>query len=46
MRLARTTNFLTQGRALLEYEMPMAEMIRDFFAVSRPEWLVRVRLRS
>ncbi|CAE7681149.1 lepA [Symbiodinium microadriaticum] len=28
----RTTSFLTQGRALLEYEMPMAEMIRDFFA--------------
>eukprot|EP00931_Biecheleriopsis_adriatica_P117977 TRINITY_DN93448_c0_g1_i1.p1 TRINITY_DN93448_c0_g1~~TRINITY_DN93448_c0_g1_i1.p1 ORF type:complete len:706 (+),score=174.05 TRINITY_DN93448_c0_g1_i1:57-2174(+) len=27
----RTTQFLTQGRALLEYEMPMAEMIRDFF---------------
>eukprot|EP00913_Durusdinium_trenchii_P033688 g31536.t1 len=28
----RTTNFLTQGRALLEYEVPMAEIIRDFFA--------------
>ena len=28
----RTTNFLTQGRTLLEYEVPMAEMIRDFFA--------------
>lgn len=28
----RTTSFLTQGRTLLEYEMPMAEMIRDFFA--------------
>jgi len=28
----RTTNFLAQGRTLLEYEVPMAEMIRDFFA--------------
>ncbi|CAJ1453459.1 unnamed protein product [Effrenium voratum] len=28
----RTTSFLTKGRCLLEYEMPMAEMIRDFFA--------------
>eukprot|EP00438_Fugacium_kawagutii_P000987 Skav221364 [mRNA] locus=scaffold2286:117378:124226:- [translate_table: standard] len=26
------SHFLTQGRTLLEYEMPMAEMIRDFFA--------------
>jgi len=28
----KQTQFLTQGRVLLEYEMPMAEMIRDFFS--------------
>jgi GTP-binding protein LepA len=27
----RDTQFLTQGRALMTYEMPMAELIRDFF---------------
>jgi len=26
------TTFLSQGRVMLEYEMPMAEMIRDFFS--------------
>lgn len=28
----RDTKFLTQQRVLLEYEMPLAEMIRDFFS--------------
>jgi len=28
----KKTSFLSQGRVLLEYEMPMAEMIRDFFS--------------
>lgn len=28
----KTTSFLSQGRVLLEYEMPLAEMIRDFFS--------------
>lgn len=27
----RNTNFLTEGRVLMQFEMPMAEMIRDFF---------------
>lgn len=28
----RSTNYLSQGRVMIEYEMPMAEMIRDFFS--------------
>jgi len=28
----RNTNFLTEGRVLMQFEMPMAEMIRDFFS--------------
>jgi len=28
----RTTKFLSKARVVLEYEMPMAEMIRDFFS--------------
>jgi len=28
----KTTNFMSQGRVLLNYEMPMGEMIRDFFS--------------
>lgn len=28
----KSTSFLSQGRVLLEYQMPMAEMIRDFFS--------------
>lgn len=30
--LYKSTDFLTLGRVLLKYEMPMAEMIRDFFS--------------
>jgi len=30
--LYKATDFLSQGRVLLKYEMPMAEMIRDFFS--------------
>lgn len=30
--LFKTTQFLGEGRVLLQYEMPMAEMIRDFFS--------------
>jgi len=28
----KSTNFMSKGRVLLIYEMPMAEMIRDFFS--------------
>lgn len=28
----RSTNFMSRNRVLLQYEMPMAEMIRDFFS--------------
>jgi len=28
----KATDFMSQGRVLLKYEMPMAEMIRDFFS--------------
>lgn len=28
----RSTNFMSRSRVLLQYEMPMAEMIRDFFS--------------
>merc|ERR1712056_95490 len=30
--LFKSTQFLGEGRVLLQYEMPMAEMIRDFFS--------------
>lgn len=30
--LYKNTSFMSRGRVLLQYEMPMAEMIRDFFS--------------